>query len=96
MTASPARRVTVRRTGGLLGRPVEASVDLDGDDPRGVEVRSLVERIDLGSVPGGLPHPDMYVYAFDLCGSCATVPEQHLTDDLRRLADLVLTPAPPG
>ena len=36
------------------------------------------------------PHPDMYVYAFDLCGDRATVPEQHLTADLRRVADLVL------
>ena len=32
----------------------------------------------------------MYVYAFDLCGDRATVPEQHLTSDLRRVADLVL------
>ena len=32
----------------------------------------------------------MYVYAFDLCGDRATVPEQHLTADLRRVADLVL------
>ena len=31
-----------------------------------------------------------YVYDFDLCGDCATVPEQQLTDDLRRLADLLL------
>ena len=36
------------------------------------------------------PQPDMYVYAFDLCGDRATVPEQHLTSDLRRVADLVL------
>ena len=33
------------------------------------------------------PKPDMYVYAFDLCGDRATVPEQHLTSDLRRVAD---------
>jgi len=39
---------------------------------------------------GGAPQPDRYLYAFDLCGDCATVPEQHLTPDLRRLADLVL------
>ena len=39
---------------------------------------------------GEPPYPDHYVYDFDLCGACATVPEQHLTDDLRRIADLVL------
>ena len=93
--ASPARRVRVRRTGGFAGRPADGEIDLDHDDPRCPEVSSLVERIDLADVPGGLPHPDMYVYAFDLCGSRATVPEQHLTDDLRRLADLLLLPPPP-
>ena len=41
---------------------------------------------------GGLPKPDMFVYAFDLCGDRATVPEQLLTSDLRRVADLVLKP----
>ena len=39
---------------------------------------------------GGAPQPDRFVYDFDLCGDCATVPEQQLTPDLRRLADLVL------
>ena len=32
----------------------------------------------------------MFVYDFDLCGDRATVPEQHLTADLRRIAELVL------
>ena len=49
-----------------------------------------MDRIDLREVAGGTPKPDMYVYAFDLCGDRATVPEQHLTSDLRRVADLVL------
>jgi hypothetical protein len=49
-----------------------------------------VDRIDLREVAGDMPKPDMYIYAFDLCGDRATVPEQHLTSDLRRVADLVL------
>ena len=57
---------------------------------RAPELAELVDRIDLREVAGGDPQPDMYVYAFDLCGDRATVPEQHLTADLRRVADLVL------
>ena len=57
------------------------------------EVRALVDRIDLAQVPGGNPHPDMFVYDFNLCGRCAKVPEQHLTPDLSRLAVIVLEPA---
>ncbi|MCW2765337.1 MAG: peptidase thermolysin, partial [Nocardioides sp.] len=83
-------RVTVRRTGGFAGLVSSGSVDLDTDDPRATEVRSLLDRIDLRRVAGGPPHPDRFVYTFDLRGAQATVPEQHLTDDLRRLVDLVL------
>ncbi len=82
--------VHVRRTGGFAGRAAEGSVDLASHDARVPEVRSLVERIDLSHVAGGNPHPDMYVYAFDLCGRHAQVPEHHLTPDLNRLAVLVL------
>jgi hypothetical protein len=32
----------------------------------------------------------MYVYAFDLCGHRAEVPEHHLTPDLSRIAVIVL------
>jgi hypothetical protein len=82
--------VSVRRTGGFAGLTTEGTVDLASRDARVPEVRSLVDRIDLTVVPGGDPHPDMYVYAFDLCGRRAKVPEQHLTADLSRLALLVL------
>jgi hypothetical protein len=82
--------VTVRRTGGFAGRTHAGSVDLAGTDDRAAEVRSLVERVDLRTVRSGLPRPDMYVYDFDLCGDRAAVPEQHLTPDLRRIADLLL------
>jgi hypothetical protein len=84
--SSPARVVRVRRTGGFAGLSADGEVDLESDE----EVRSLVERIDLSVVRAEPPYPDMYVYDFDLLGTRAVVPEQHLTSELRRLADLVL------
>ncbi len=89
-TGSGSRRVSVRRTGGFAGLRARGELDLDGDDPRAPEAASLVERVDLAAVASGDPHPDRYVYSFDLCGSCADVPEQHLTPDLARLVELVL------
>ena len=86
------RLVHVRRTGGFAGLVADGEVDLDAGDQRTPELAELVDRIDLREVAGGVPKPDMYVYAFDLCGDRATVPEQHLTSDLRRVADLVLAP----
>ena len=87
--------VYVRRTGGFAGRTAEGSVDLASHDARVPEVRTLVDRIDLSLVGGGNPHPDMFVYAFDLCGRRAQVPEQHLTPDLSRLATIVLEAGDP-
>ena len=83
-------RVAVRRTGGFAGITAAGAVDLADDDPRGGQVRQLVDRVDLATVRRGLPHPDHFVYDFDLCGRLVTVPEQHLTDELRRLAQLLL------
>jgi hypothetical protein len=88
--AGTTRTVRVRRTGGFAGLSTAGEVDLDTPDARADELARLVDRIDLREVMGGQPRPDMYVYAFDLCGDLATVPEQHLTPDLRRVADLVL------
>ena len=88
--------VHVRRTGGFAGRTAEGSVDLASHDTRVPEVRTLVDRIDLDDVAGGNPHPDMFVYAFDLCGRRAQVPEQHLTPDLSRLATIVLEAGDPA
>ena len=88
--------VVVRRTGGFAGRTTEGAVDLTSHDARVPEVRSLVDRIDLAHVPGGNPHPDMFVYDFNLCGRCAQVPEQHLTPDLSRLAVIVLEAGNPS
>lgn len=94
-TPSPtagARRVSVRRTGGFAGLRADGELDLDGGDPRAPEVAALVDRVDLRAVTSAPPQPDRYVYSFDLCGDCVTVAEQHLTPDLRRLAELVLEP----
>ena len=88
---TPAGVVRVRRTGGFAGLRAAGEVDLDADDPRAAELRGLVDRIDVRALAGGPPHPDGYVYDLDLCGARATVPEQHLTDDLRRLVRLVLS-----
>ena len=90
--SEPARRVRVRRTGGFAGLVADGEVDLETSDRRAPELAELVDRIDLREVAGGPPQPDRYVFAFDLCGHRATVPEQHLTSDLRRVADLVLEP----
>jgi len=87
---SAGTRVAVRRTGGFAGRTTSGEADLAADDPRGGELRELIDRIDLAAVPGGAPQPDRYVYDFDLGGRRAVVPEQHLTDDLRRLVELLL------
>jgi hypothetical protein len=92
---NPAGVVRVRRTGGFAGLSADGEVDLEADDPLRDEVRSLVERIDLSAVHAEPPRPDMYVYDFDLLGSHAVVPEQHLTSELRRLADLLLGRARP-
>jgi hypothetical protein len=51
----------------------------------------LVEHIDLAEVQACEPYPDVFVYAFNVCGSVATnVPEPALTPPLRELADVVL------
>jgi hypothetical protein len=86
----PTRRVAVRRSGGFGGLRVGGEVDHDGDDPRAAEVADLLGRLDLRAVAASDPQPDRFVYDFDLCGECVTVPEQRLTGDLRRLVDLVL------
>ena len=94
-SAVPARRKRVApRPGPPLRRLPRPDLSGRGGPrprrPRAGELAALVDRVDLATVPGGVPKPDMYVYDFDLCGSTATVPEHHLTRDLRRIADLVL------
>ncbi|WP_134739858.1 protealysin inhibitor emfourin [Nocardioides sp. 503] len=85
-----SRSVRVRRGGGFAGLTSEAEVDLDGDDERAGELRGLVERIDLTGLRTGRPQPDRFVYDVELPGASARVFEQDLTEDLRRVVELVL------
>ena len=86
------RRVRVRRTGGFVGRPVESALELAGDDPRSAEVAVLLGRVDPTAVRRSPQQPDRFTYEFDLDGRSMSVREQDLTDDLRRIAELVLRP----
>jgi hypothetical protein len=62
----PGAGVRVRRTGGFIGRPVEAAVDLDSDDTRTGELRDLLGRVGGRPVKGSTPYPDGFTYEFDL------------------------------
>ncbi|MET1058155.1 MAG: M4 family metallopeptidase [Nocardioides sp.] len=85
------RLVSVRRSGGIVGRTVSGSLDLDGDDPRTGEVRDLVDRVDLTAVAPGRMHPDAFVYDFTVGGRSTRVVGADLPEDLRRLAELLLS-----
>ncbi len=85
-----AQTVAVRRTGGVAGVVRQGEVDLDSDDPRAPEVRSLVERIDFRAVTSPPPQPDRFVYDFRCGPEGCQVPETHLTHELRQLATIVL------
>jgi hypothetical protein len=82
--------VRVRRTGGIAGRTIEASVDLSQDDARTSSVRDLVGRLELGPPPEGGAFPDAFTYTFDVGGRSVSIPQHHLTAEQRALADLVL------
>ena len=81
--------VSVHRSGGFAGRTISGQVDPAADE-RGEEVRALVHRIDFAALREATPQPDRFVYVFATAEQEVTVLEQQLTDDLRRLADLVL------
>ena len=51
---------------------------------------SLLQQIDLRAVTTSPPQPDRFVYTFDVDGQRVVVGEQDLTDDLGRLARLLL------
>jgi Thermolysin metallopeptidase, alpha-helical domain/Thermolysin metallopeptidase, catalytic domain/Emfourin len=84
--------VEIRRTGGFAGLTTTGTVDLASTDPRVAEVRSLMERIDVpAEAAGGTAYPDMYQFAVRLPGrEEVLVSEQDLSEDLRRLVDVVL------
>ncbi|WP_323792450.1 protealysin inhibitor emfourin [Nocardioides sp.] len=83
--------VRVQRSGGFAGRTTQASVALS-DPAVGGELSGLVARVEAGGLPSSAAptRPDMFCYDLDVCGTRARVPEHLLTDDLRRLVDLVL------
>ncbi len=81
--------VRVRRTGGFAGRPVEAAVDLDAAADQ--ELRELVGRFAEQPVHTSTPHPDGFTYEFEVEGEFRRVFERDLTQDLRRIAELVLS-----
>jgi hypothetical protein len=85
--------VRVRRTGGIAGRTIEGSVDLGADDARASSVRELVDRLDLSTPVPTETFPDAFSYTFEIGGRSLTVPQQHLSDDQRALADLLLRSA---
>ena len=81
-----------------MGRTTSGQVDPSADDPRAAEVRSLVARIDFAALAGGAArpaYPDMFTYVFPLDDQTVTLPETQLTDELRRLAALVLEESDP-
>lgn len=85
-----SRIVAVRRSGGFAGLSRSGEVDLDSDDDRVPELRTLVGAVDLAAIAEARPRADGFVYRFDLCGDTGSVPEQALTADLRRVVELVL------
>jgi hypothetical protein len=91
----PPQVLRVRRTGGLAGRTVEGSLDLTADTPRSTVARDLVGRLDLtAATEAEPPFPDGYSYTFELGEQSLTVPQQHLSDDQRALAELLLSREP--
>ena len=54
-------------------------------------MRSLVDRVDLAAVAPGRMHPDAFVYDFVVGGQSTRVVGSDLPDDLRRLAELLLS-----
>ncbi|MCL2735571.1 MAG: M4 family metallopeptidase [Propionibacteriaceae bacterium] len=98
--ATASDHVSVRRTGGFAGIPKTGVVDLasDVDADRVHELTTLIRRIDIRHVLSlsshhadeGRPGADRFVYDFDLCGQCCQVGEHELTQDLRRIVQIVL------
>ena len=94
---APGGALVVRRSGGFVGRTVEARCDLAPGDPVADEARELLGRIDFAGTRGGPTLPDTYSYTFEVPGRApVTVAQQRLTPDLERLAALVLGDDPSG
>ncbi len=82
------QQVSVRRSGGFAGTVRSGSLDL-GADPRGREVRSLLDQVDLRSVAARATTPDRFVYTIAYGEVTVTVGEP-LSPELARLVQIVL------
>ena len=87
---SQTQMLRVTRTGGIAGMRSSGEIDLAADEPRAHEANDLLGRCDLSAMPESAPQPDRYRFEFHTPQLSASVGEQDLTDDLRRLAGLVL------
>ncbi|MBK5217656.1 MAG: M4 family metallopeptidase [Propionibacteriales bacterium] len=81
--------VRVSRSGGFAGLTTSGKVDLSCD-PRAPQIFGLLDRIDYASIRRGEPQPDRFVYVFNLPEREFTVHEQALSDELAKLAEIVL------
>lgn len=91
-------QVRVRRSGGLVGRAVEAQVRLD-DEQTVAQLPELPALVDRAcrtpawqSPPASRPVPDGFSYEFELEGQVQRLPEAALNPELRRIAELLLGP----
>ncbi|MBE1874383.1 protealysin inhibitor emfourin [Myceligenerans pegani] len=96
-TGEPIGVVEVRRSGGFAGITMTSSLDLDGDDPRVGEARTLVHRVDISLLEHEAAawseeprRPDAFTYVIVCGGHEVEVPEDYATPDLLRLAELIL------
>ena len=80
-------KVTVTRHGGFAGITRTWTVDID-ELADAADWHELIDSLPWGSRDGA-PQPDRFVYAVDCNRRSAVIPEEHLTDDWRRLIDLV-------
>lgn len=93
MSSSPESHrhlLRVVRTGGIAGLKRSGELDLTGDDPRVAEASELLGRCDLAAIPESPPQPDRYRFEFHTPQLSTTLSEQDMSDDLQRLAGLVL------
>jgi hypothetical protein len=99
-TSGTVRAVRRSRRGWLRGGRAVGALELTGNDDRTREARRLVARLVRGAgVPdrgGAQPAAARAsaTYEFDLAGRRLVVPEEQLTPELRRLAELVLIDPP--
>ncbi len=86
--AEASGTVEVRRSGGFAGRTTTGR--LAPGDARHAEVTALLKGIDFLALRKSSPQPDRFTFVFVVGDDEVTVHEQDLTDDLQRVASVVL------